>query len=299
MDSLTHAFVVAIAATGTFSGPLLFSLVLGAVFPDIDILFKPLSDRYPSLYLLTHGGIAHSILGVFSMAPLVLIGMILAAARGFFPDPGQELSWILMGILFIIGGLTHLLLDALACPGIPLLYPYSSKKYTACIFPGPSLVLFAASVLLAAIIFTRHGGPVVILAYLSGCALFIFFSGAITLAVAREVDGKPIPTLHPFRWLVLKDEGDRYLLSRYKLLSGSDPVKSFPKYVNTTPAELESLVRQPEYQRLHFYSYIICAERNGDYIIFSDPIRLEHFIFYPPHYAHIVLPVPDVDSLHR
>ncbi len=297
VDSLTHAFVVVLAAAGTLSRPFLFILVLGSVFPDVDILFKPLSDRYPSLYLFTHGGIAHSILGVLAMAPLVLIGVFLAASAGFFPDPGQGFSWVQMGILFISGGLTHLFLDALACPGIPLFYPFSSKKYTACIFPGPSLVLFAASLLFAAMIFTRHGGPEVILAYASGSALFILSSGIIALVVARRVDGKAIPTFNPLRWLVFKDDGKQYLLSWYSPLSVSDTVISFPKYVNTTLTDLEPLVRQPEYQRLRFYSYAVCAEQDGDHIIFFDPLRSGHFIFYPPYYTRIVLPAQDNDSL--
>jgi inner membrane protein len=252
VDSLTHILAVMLAAHNTLSGPYLFALVLGAVIPDIDILFKPFSDRHPSLYMFTHGGVTHSIPGAVAMAPLVLTGSAVAVAGGAFPVPDQGLTWVLMGIFFIFGTFTHLFLDALAYPGIPLLYPVSPQKYTVGIFPGPSLVIFAASLIFA--------------------TLFLLGSGAPTL-------------------IGIYDE--KYILSSVNLLSEPGPEQIFPKYRNTTPQQLDEVVKRPEYQRLKFYSYIITANRDGDQVVFTDPLRAGRIIFYPPYYTEIALPAPE------
>lgn len=291
VDSLTHAFVVILGAPGTLSAPYLFVLVLGAIIPDVDILFKPLSDRYPGLYIFTHGGVTHSIPGALAMTPLALTGIALAGAAGAFPGSGPDVSWILMGLFFAAGTFTHLLLDALAYPGIPLLYPFSPRKYTLGIFPGPSLVLFVASIIVAAVTLTGHGGPAVNQVYAAFGILFILSSAGIALFAQSRTPGRAIPTLNPFRWLILTEDHARYVVSFFSLRSGSGPEKIFPKYTNTTPRELETMVRGPEYQRLMFYSYAVTATRDGDQVVFADPLRTEGIIFYPPYYTRLLLPV--------
>jgi inner membrane protein len=293
VDSLTHAFAVMLPAPDSVSGLYLFALVLGAVIPDIDILFKPFSDRHPSLYMFTHGGVTHSIPGAVAMAPLALIGYAVAIAWGAFPVPEQGFIWVLMGAFFILGTFTHLFLDALAYPGIPLLYPVTPQKYTAGIFPGPSLVLFGASLVFAILLLSGRGGQTLTWAYAGFCILFILTSGGIALAVRAGTRGRAIPTLHPLRWFILAEDDGRYILSSIHLLSGTGPEKIFPKYRNTSPHELEDLVRRPEYQRLRFYSYVITANRDGDWVVFTDPLRAAGIIFYPPYYAELTLPAPD------
>jgi len=293
VDSLTHAFAVMLAAPDSVSRLYLFALVLGAVIPDIDILFKPYSDRYPSLYMFTHGGVTHSIPGAVAMAPLALTASAVAIAWGAFPIPEQDFRWVLMGGFFILGTFTHLFLDALAYPGIPLLYPVTPQKYTAGIFQGPSLVLFAASLIFATLSLSGMGGQTLTWTYAAFCILFILASGGIAFAVRAGTRGRAIPTLHPLRWIILAEDDGRYILSSFHLLSGTGPEKIFPKYRNTAPHELEDLVRRPEYQRLRFYSYVITANRDGDRVVFTDPIRAAGIIFYPPYYAELTLPAPD------
>lgn len=280
-------------APNSLSGPALFALVLGAVLPDIDIFFKPFSDRHPSLYMFTHGGITHSIPGAIAMAPLALAGSAVALGWGAFPSSEQGFPWVLMGGLFILGTFTHLFLDALAYPGIPLLYPLTPQKYTAGIFPGPSLVLFAASLIFATLSLSGLGGQSLTGVYAVFCILFILASGGITLAVRAGRPGRAIPTFHPLRWLIIVEDDGKYLLSSFHLLSGTGEEKIFPKYTNTSAQELEDLVRRPEYQRLRFYSYLITANRDGDRVVFTDPIRAAGIIFYPPYYAELTFTAPD------
>ncbi|NYT06773.1 MAG: metal-dependent hydrolase [Methanomicrobiales archaeon] len=293
MDSLTHAFVVMLASPETLSGISLFTLVLGAVIPDIDIFFKPLSDRYPELYMFTHGGITHSITGAVAMAPLALTGIYLAGSAGAFPSAGQGFYLVVPGICFIIGTFTHLILDALAYPGIPLFYPFSPRKYTAGVFPGPSLVLFAASLIFALITLPGYGGAALNLAYAAFALLFVLASIAIAVIVQGRNNGMAIPTLNPARWFVLKEDEQQYILSSFNLFSGPGPEKIFPKYTNTTPRDIQDLTRNPEYQRLRFYSYIITATRDGDHVVFSDPLRSDRIIYYPPFYTRLILPAPE------
>jgi inner membrane protein len=293
VDSLTHVLAVMLAAHNTLSGPYLFALVLGAVIPDIDILFKPFSDRHPSLYMFTHGGVTHSIPGAVAMAPLVLTGSAVAVAGGAFPVPDQGLTWVLMGIFFIFGTFTHLFLDALAYPGIPLLYPVSPQKYTVGIFPGPSLVIFSASLIFATLFLLGSGAPTLIWIYAAFFILFILASGGIALAVRAGTRGRAIPTLHPLRWFILAEDDEKYILSSVNLLSEPGPEQIFPKYRNTTPQQLDEVVKRPEYQRLKFYSYIITANRDGDQVVFTDPLRAGRIIFYPPYYTEIALPAPE------
>ncbi len=293
MDSLTHVFVVTIATLDSLSGPYFFALVLGAIIPDVDIFFKAFSDRHPSLYIFSHGGITHSVAGALAMALPALTGTALALGAGVLSYPGSGLSWFLMGIFFVFGTFSHLFLDALAYPGIPLLYPYSPRKYTAGIFPGPSLVMFAASLVLATVILTGYGGSSLTMMYAIFGILFISVSGAIALAVQNMNRGRAIPTLHPFRWLILTEDGAQYVLSSFNIISGRGREKIFPKYTNTSPQELENLVREPEYQRLQFYSYAVTANREGNTIVFSDPLRSERIIFYPPYYTRLIVPLPE------
>ena len=56
------------------------------------------------------------------------------------------------GFAAVLGGaLSHLAIDVLACPGIPLLAPFVDRKYTLGILPGPSILLAGAALGLVAV----------------------------------------------------------------------------------------------------------------------------------------------------
>ncbi|HUW86420.1 MAG TPA: metal-dependent hydrolase, partial [Methanoregula sp.] len=82
MDALSHALIASILFSAPGLTPLLPFAILGAVIPDADIFFPGMSDRIPSLYLFTHGGIAHSIAGVFVLSLLVYSTVVLLTAAG-------------------------------------------------------------------------------------------------------------------------------------------------------------------------------------------------------------------------
>ena len=119
--------------------------VLGAVVIDTDILFSLFSRHHPSLYLFIHGGIAHSLTGAIVMSVLAYAGISLAALAGFI-----SLAVITgagpAGLAAVLAGaFLHLAMDLPATPGIPLLAPFSDRKYSLGILPGPSLLLMGIS----------------------------------------------------------------------------------------------------------------------------------------------------------
>ena len=76
VDSLTHALFASILFTLIGHPELVPFAALGAVCPDVDILFQRFSDRDPRLYIFTHGGITHSIAGALTTsAGAALLGL--------------------------------------------------------------------------------------------------------------------------------------------------------------------------------------------------------------------------------
>ena len=124
--------------------PLLPFVILGAVIMDTDIFFSLLSDTIPSLYLFTHGGIAHNFAGALVLSVLGYLALVLIALAGIIPLPAAEYG--MYGFAAVLcGALFHLAIDVLACPGIPLLAPFADRKYTLGVLPGPSILLAGAA----------------------------------------------------------------------------------------------------------------------------------------------------------
>jgi len=293
VDSLTHAFVVSLSLPASIPSLYLFAMVLGAIIPDIDILFKPLSDNYPSLFILTHGGFTHSFAGAAVVAGLAWLGIILGVTAGACPSC-SGVPPILFLIIFA-GTCTHLVLDSLAFPGIPLLYPLSPKKFTIGIFPGPSIVLFAASIIFAVILVGGAGSGSVALGYSAFFVTFILLSAGIRSFVRIRTKGIIIPTFHPFRWLVIRNENASYILEGYDLVRGTTFKGMYVKFTGLDPRDLLCIEGRPEVRRHRFYSYIVTAERTNEGILLSDPLRKEKILFYPPFYIEVTVP----DKVHE
>ena len=110
-------------------------VILGTVIPDADILYGRLFTGNPRFYLLTHGGCAHSITGAIGISLLAVAEVQLAGLCGILP-PGIPVATLVPAVL--AGAILHIATDALAFPGIPLLFPFSDRKITLGILPGPS-----------------------------------------------------------------------------------------------------------------------------------------------------------------
>lgn len=288
VDSLTHAFVVSLSLPASTSSLYLFAAVLGAIIPDIDILFKPLSDNHPSLFILTHGGFTHSIAGAAVISGLAWLGIILGIIAGACPSC-SGVPPVLFLIIFT-GTCTHLILDSLAFPGIPLLYPVSLKKFTFGIFPGPSIVLFAASIIFAASLAGGAGSGSLAQVYAAFFVIFILFSTGIRFFVRIHTKGVIIPTFHPLKWLVVRDESATYVIENYDLARGTTYRGAYVKSTGIKPGDLQRIEGRPEVMRHRFYSYIVTAERTNEGILLIDPLRKERILFYPPFYPEVIVP---------
>ncbi len=129
--------------------------VLGTVIPDADIFYSFISDKAPSLYLFTHGGISHSLAGAFVLSILSYGVVTSIALIGIIPFSLVAIGGVSGFAAVLTGALLHIAIDVLACPGIPLLAPVSDRKYTIGILPGPSILLAFAALGLVLVTVTR------------------------------------------------------------------------------------------------------------------------------------------------
>lgn len=289
MDSLTHAFSALFLAYPLGSQLAGFGII-GTVLPDLDIILHPLFRREPRMYIFSHGGITHSIPGAFllSITGFLVIGLMQTA--GFVSLPAGPEFWIL-GLAVITGGsLLHIGLDYLAYPGIPLFHPFSDRKYTLGVFPGPSLFLTGVSSIFLLFLITGVSGIAGIFSWGMVFAAYIALN-LVKWGIARYKFGneKVIPTFHPLHWILVLEKDDTYVVCRYSLLRGVYESIEYEKLRGMEEEELESFADDPEMRRINYFSYFTVAEKNADSIRISDPLRFSGIIQYPPHFSEIFI----------
>ena len=291
MDSLTHGLIAAGLAYALGCPGLVPFAVAGAVVPDVDTLFGRAFDNRPSLYLFTHGGIAHSLPGAAVMAlPAWLVAGLAAPALPFFPPVSAPIA--LAAVL--AGAYLHLGLDWLACPGLPLLAPFSDRKYTLGLLPGPSLLLFAASVVALVVMALKAiSWPAVLLPYAAIIAAFLAVRLAAFVHVRAGLRGaaRAVPTASPLRWLVIGETPDAWTVSEYRMGRKATGPTIYPKYRDTTAEAVAPYLAIPQARRVRYHSYITTAGREGADLVIADPLRGSGAIVYPPHFTAVRLPL--------
>lgn len=106
--------------TPAAKGVVIASAVIGSLFPDIDHPNSKISHKIPILPKIIslacgHRGIIHS---PILYLPLLLVFVLV------------QNNLIRLGVLgFLVGVLSHLVLDTLNPTGIPWLYPLTKKKF--------------------------------------------------------------------------------------------------------------------------------------------------------------------------
>jgi inner membrane protein len=287
VDSVTHALAASSLFLALGHPELVPFAALGSVAMDLDILLMWLPERNPRFYVFTHGGFTHSIAGSLVIGGLVFLAVAAVTLAG----PG---AWLfgaglgLTGLLALLSGsLSHVLCDFLAYPGIPVLYPFTDRKYTLGIFAGPSLLLMAvswyylATLLLSVTTLARYWiWAMIFLGYLGVKAILKVF-------VATTTEGATIPTKNPLRWFVIREEDGSYAIQARHLFSGLTEPRIFPKFQNIERSEAEQFRDLPEVRRHRYNSYITTVEKKGDTITFRDPFRSEGFTPYPFHHATV------------
>lgn len=286
MDSITHGLVAAMVFQSLYpGGPVLFA-VLGAVLPDTDIFQKWISDRDPRLFIFCHGGFSHSIAGSAAIAVAVVAGFQgwqVLAGKGYAGAPLLLIAWALAWG----GALSHIALDFLAFPGIPLLYPATPRKFSAGIFPGPSLVLFATSLGFVMAFFAGNLGITALYAYGAFIMAVIAAHGILKVVVAAHYRGTTIPTFNPLKWLVIRESGDSYEVYAAGLSKRRETLAVYHRHDGVGPGFISRHSGDPEVQRLAYHSYVTVAGREDGTVVIRDPIRESGLLPYPPYYKRV------------
>jgi len=294
VDALSHALIAAIILPALGLQNFIPFAVIGAVIPDTDIFFSFISDRSPHLYLFTHGGIAHSIAGAVALSVLAFFGIALIRATGFVP------AWVFAGygigefLILLSVAFLHLFIDFLACPGIPLLAPFSDRKFTSGILPGPSVLVMAASAGTLVLIIAGRVPIISALAlYAAIVVLYLACRMGAFLYVRALVPGRRVPTINPFRWLVITEDDAAFTVRYYTVFYGFSGGEVIEKFRNTDAREVEPYLDLDEVRRLRFYSWIMAAERDNATFVFSDPLREKGYVWYPPRFQRVVISMKD------
>jgi inner membrane protein len=137
---------------------------------------------------------------------------------------------------------------------------------------------------------TLFRGLTIELAEVSGAifAGIILVSAAMKWLIHRKAPGRSYYTLHPFQWIVIREENPSYTVVVYDTFRGVIRELTFEKYRNIRPEEAHRC-DSPELRRHRYFSYISTVERNGSEITFHDPVREEGLISYPPWYPSVTV----------
>jgi inner membrane protein len=286
VDALSHALIAYILFSAPGLNALIPFAILGAVIMDADILFSWISDRTPSLYLFSHGGITHSLAGAIVLSLLAYVTVIFLSAAGVISAGAASVVYGFAAVL--AGALLHIAIDISAVPGIPVLAPFSDRKYSLGILPGPSLLLFiAAFVLVMEVALSMATFSSAIELYGIVVVVYITVRAGMFLAVGIQLPGRKIPSVNPLRWLVILEDATAYRIRTYTLFRGYSEETVFEKFNNTDARDLFAVSQFPEVRRFLFFSYAVTAERNGPVIILADPLREKGLLSYPSKYKRI------------
>lgn len=294
MDSLTHALAISVIFALIGRPDLIPFAALGAVIPDIDVIFQRFSDSDPGLYIFTHGGITHSLAGgavtaaAFSIAGFGVAAMAIPGAAA-----GGPLTAIGAGLL---GLLSHLLLDYLAYPGIPLLYPLSDRKYTLGIMAGPSLYLTFASVAYLALLAAGQASIAQPWLYVGFFTVVITLSAVLKVYVRSMAGDVAIPGFNQLHWLIVKETPEAYKVSKFSLTGRTSGEAVYEKISGPVQAGRSGDFRVPELRRMRYHSYIVTEEHGEDYIRYVDPLREHGYLWYPPYFKSVTIPVKKISG---
>lgn len=167
MDLISHGLMGTIMAglglKGKFGLTSIVTMVIANIAPDLDIVT---GIRGPKYFYKYHREVTHSLLGACILWVLISAGVYL-----FTPLHNLPAVMVMVGV----GLAGHLLMDSLTPWGLPLFYPFNSKKY------GFDLIWFFDPVMIVSMV----GG--VYLAYHFPADEKLFYWGSLGVIISYLV----------------------------------------------------------------------------------------------------------------
>jgi len=285
LDNLTHTLVGAcLAEAGLKKRTALgaATLMIGANFPDIDVVAVPLGMGIEWRRGVTHGFLALAIL------PFVLGWIMLQWDRRVRArrQPGlPRADFRHLVILSAISILTHPTLDFMNTYGMRWLMPFVDRWFYADgLFIVDIWLLLA--LLLGALVSRRRRVPTPARIALVGLALYttgmLVVTGMGRRDVSQAFPGRkimvaPVPVV-PWQRDVLIEDGDTYLSSSWSLFGGLGQDRSGrPRYLGSTRADEPALAAAKSHPRVRgflrwarFPVYDVVRDASGAQVRVSD-----------------------------
>jgi inner membrane protein len=102
-----------------------------------------------------------------------------------------------------------------------------------------------------------------------------------------------VPTINPFRWLVITEDSDIFTVRPYTIFGGFGAGEVIQKFRNTDAREVAPYMEMPDVRRVRFSSWIMTAENDGSTLVFCDPLREKGYVYYPPAFRRVAIPLED------
>jgi membrane-bound metal-dependent hydrolase YbcI (DUF457 family) len=233
MDPFSHillAYLLGFGIWGPGGLPYVIAAAVAGALPDLDVVFYPLSNRFP---LLRHRGVSHSILGVTIIAAVGCVVVPPLMARGLGPAFGHG-STLAYFVALEVGGLSHVFLDSLDHWSVPIFAPFSPVEYHFDVDRIVNVGSMAFTVIAyGTMLYERGRVPVEVWALTTwvflGLALFYFavrILGRWRAGIVQRREGYSavIPQGNPFVFVFFGEERTsdhrRLWTARYHLLRG-------------------------------------------------------------------------------
>ncbi len=208
------------------------AFVLGGIAPDIDVFIMWINFVYPTFFLVTHRGLTHSLFFGFFTGLFVLYlasrTVIKNRLRRYFDfeaviTPGA--------VLFTyVGVMLHLALDYVTTRGVPLFFPFEVTRYSAEVFFYTDIYLTILSLIIIIALYKKVWQKNAITRFLILFLVVFALLGAIRMVektgAGDSIQGSDIntyPTMNPFDWYVLADNGEKIKIYEYNGLDGTLP----------------------------------------------------------------------------
>jgi len=218
MDPITHGVIgLAVAKlTGneiSINDAATISIVIGSIFPDIDIVFQKWGDY---TYLKNHRGLTHSVLGlIISSGFMSLILKLIYRSANLY----QIFLW------FLLGEVAHSGFDLLNSYGAKLLWPFCSKKFSLGILNSFDPLFIMA--LIGYIISPPWLKNITLILFVSYIGLRVLMKRIVLKDIYKNFSGKCeklslLPSMTGlFRWHFILEEPGRNVVGEKNILKRS------------------------------------------------------------------------------